>query len=72
MSSVPLKRLRETLDPTDHILIDEARLGGEPVFRGTRVPVKALFDYLRAGDSIDVFLDHFPGVRRDQVEAVIA
>ena len=46
-------------------------LGGTPVFRGTRVPVKALIDYLEAGDSIDVFLDDFPSVSRRQVLAVL-
>ena len=34
-------------------------LGGTPVFVGTRVPVQTLLDYLEAGDSLDVFLDHF-------------
>ena len=40
---------------------------GEPVFTGTRVPVKNLFDYLKGGDSIDEFLEGFPSVRREQV-----
>lgn len=42
-------------------------LGGTPVFVGTRVPIKALFDYLEAGDSLDEFLDDFPSVGRSQV-----
>jgi uncharacterized protein (DUF433 family) len=46
-------------------------LGGTPVFIGTRVPVRALFDHLEAGDSIDDFLEGFPSVRRDQVIAVL-
>jgi uncharacterized protein (DUF433 family) len=46
-------------------------LGGTPVFRGTRVPIKSLFDHLEAGDSIDDFLDGFPSVRRDQVIALL-
>jgi uncharacterized protein (DUF433 family) len=50
---------------------DPARLGGEPVFRGTRVPVKSLFDHLSAGDSVEVFLDDFPGVTREQVRTVL-
>jgi len=50
---------------------DPARLGGEPVFRGTRVPVKSLFDHLSAGDSLETFLDDFPGVTREQVQAVV-
>ncbi|MGG6268556.1 DUF433 domain-containing protein [Leptolyngbya sp. AN03gr2] len=41
-------------------------LGGTPVFVGTRVPVKTLLDYLEAGDSLEVFLDHFPSVSREQ------
>ena len=41
-------------------------LGGTPVFVGTRVPVKNLFDYLEAGDSLDTFLDEFPTVAREQ------
>ncbi len=46
-------------------------MGGEAVFRGTRVPVAALFDYLTAGDSVKVFLDHFPTVEPDQVIALL-
>ncbi len=46
-------------------------LGGTPVFVGTRVPVQSLFDHLEAGDSIDVFLEGFPSVRREQVIAVL-
>ena len=40
--------------------------GGEPVFYGTRVPVKALIDYLKAGDNLDDFLQDFPSVSKDQ------
>lgn len=50
---------------------DPEILGGEPVFAGTRVPVKTLTDYLEAGDSIDVFLDDFPSVTRANVIAFI-
>lgn len=41
-------------------------LGGTPVFVGTRVPMRTLLDYLKAGDSLEVFLDHFPSVSREQ------
>jgi uncharacterized protein (DUF433 family) len=41
-------------------------LSGEPVFTGTRVPVKTLTDYLEGGDTLDVFLDDFPSVTRAQ------
>jgi uncharacterized protein (DUF433 family) len=46
-------------------------LGGTPVFVGTRVPVKILFDYLEAGDSLEVFLDEFPSVSREQAIAAL-
>jgi uncharacterized protein (DUF433 family) len=42
-------------------------MGGTPVFTGTRVPVQTLLDYLKAGESIDDFLDGFPTVTREQV-----
>jgi uncharacterized protein (DUF433 family) len=46
---------------------DPERMSGTPCFTGTRVPIKALFDYLEAGDSLNEFLDAFPGVSREQV-----
>jgi uncharacterized protein (DUF433 family) len=46
-------------------------LGGTPVFAGTRVPVQTLLDYLKAGETIDDFLDGFPSVSRDQVIAFL-
>ena len=50
---------------------DPEILGGAPVFKGTRVPVRSLFDHLKAGDSIEVFLDGFPSVKREQVLGVL-
>jgi uncharacterized protein (DUF433 family) len=50
---------------------DPEILAGTLVFRGTRVPVQSLFDHLKAGDSIEVFLDGFPSVKREQVLAVL-
>ena len=46
-------------------------LGGTPVFVGTRVPVRILFEYLEAGDSLEVFLDQFPSVTRGQAVAAL-
>jgi uncharacterized protein (DUF433 family) len=46
-------------------------MGGLPVFRGTRVPARALLDYLAAGDSLETFLDDFPSVRREQAIALL-
>ena len=53
------------------ICSDPETLGGTPVFVGTRVPVRSLFDHLQAGDSIDGFLEGFSSVRREQVIAVL-
>lgn len=50
---------------------DPTILGGVPVFKGTRVPVRNLIDYLEAGDSLETFLDHFPTVAREQVIAAL-
>jgi uncharacterized protein (DUF433 family) len=53
------------------ICSDRDILGGTPVFLNTRVPVKTLFDYLEAGDSLDLFLDHFPSVEKGQAIIVL-
>ena len=45
--------------------------GGTPVFRGTRVPVHSLFDYLEGGVTLDEFLDQFPSVSRKQALAAL-
>ncbi len=46
-------------------------MGGDPVFRGTRVPIKALFDYLPAGDPLDTFFAGFPTVTREAALAAL-
>ena len=48
------------------------RLGGTPVFTGTRVPVDSLIQHLRAGVTLGEFLDSFPSVSREQAEAFLA
>ena len=58
-------------DPKLVVHRDPEILGGTPVFVGTRVPVKILFDYLEAGDSLEVFLDEFPSVTREQAVAAL-
>ncbi len=50
---------------------DPQILSGTPVFRGTRVPLRALREYLEAGDSLDEFLDDFPSVTREQAVAAL-
>ncbi len=44
---------------------DPEILGGTPVFVGTRVPLKSLYDHLEAGDTLDEFLESFPSVSRE-------
>jgi uncharacterized protein (DUF433 family) len=46
-------------------------LGGTPVFVGTRVPARILFEHLEAGDSLEVFLEQFPSVSREQAVAAL-
>ena len=48
-----------------HVISDPEIVGGTPVFIGTRVPVRILFEHLEAGDSLAVFLDDFPSVSRE-------
>ncbi len=53
------------------IAIDPEILGGIPVFTGTRVPIKALFDYLEGGDSLSDFLEDYPDVAREQAIRIL-
>ena len=53
------------------IEINKNILGGIPVFRGTRVPIKNLWDYLEGGETVEIFLKGFPSVTREQVINVL-
>jgi len=57
-----------TCEAVEH---DSEHMSGAWVFAGTRIPVAALFENLRDGASVDDFLAWFPGVSRDQVEAML-
>ncbi len=58
--------------PLTHLITtDPDTLGGQPVFRGTRVPVESLFDHLEAGVALDAFLEDFPTVTRAQAVAAL-
>ena len=59
------------MSPEQIVRRDPEILGGTPVFRGTRVPVRSLFDYLEGGDTLDEFLRQFPSVRREQAIALL-
>jgi len=50
---------------------DPEIMGGTPVFVGTRVPVRILFEHLEAGDPLEVFLEDFPSVSRDLAVQVL-
>jgi uncharacterized protein (DUF433 family) len=52
---------------TNIVSSNQEVMGGTPVFKGTRVPVQTLIDYLEAGESIDDFLAGFPSVKKEQV-----
>jgi uncharacterized protein (DUF433 family) len=56
----------------DVIQIDSEILGGQPVFKGTRVPVESLFMHLEKGVSLDDFLEDFPTVTKAQVISLLA
>jgi uncharacterized protein (DUF433 family) len=56
---------------TPYISVNPARMHGEPCFKGSRVPVQTLFDYLSAGDTLEEFLDGFAPVTREQAQAVL-
>ncbi len=59
------------MDIRELITIDKEILGGQTVFKGTRVPVETLFDHLEAGISLDVFLEDFPTVSKVQAIALL-
>ena len=66
-----LKAIRERVKANSVIHSNRDYVSGTPVFKGTRVPVRSLFDYLAAGDNLDEFLEGFPTVSREQaIEAL--
>jgi uncharacterized protein (DUF433 family) len=59
------------LNIKDYITIDTDTLGGQPVFKGTRVTVESLFDHLEKGVTMNDFLQDFPTVTKEQAIAII-
>jgi uncharacterized protein (DUF433 family) len=59
------------MDVKELVEVDPEKMGGTPVFTGTRVPIKHLFDYLEGGDTLEIFLDDFPTVTREQALGVL-
>jgi uncharacterized protein (DUF433 family) len=64
-------RMRESTMANHVIVKDPDILGGEPVFRKTRVPFQALLDYLEHGKTLDDFLQQFPSVTRENAIAAL-
>ncbi len=60
-----------TIDKEDFVIVDPEIMHGTPVFKGTRVPIDTLFDYLATGDSLEEFLEDFPSVKREYAEMAI-
>ncbi|PYS62065.1 MAG: hypothetical protein DMF76_09620 [Acidobacteria bacterium] len=52
---------------SDVVHIDPEIMGGTPVFKGTRVPIETLFDYIEGGEPLNEFLEDFPTVTQDEV-----
>ena len=59
------------IELNEHVLTDPEILGGETVFRGTRVPVISLFEHLESDCSLEEFLENFPSVSREAALAVL-
>jgi uncharacterized protein (DUF433 family) len=55
----------------DFVTVDPEIMHGTPVFKGTRVPIDTLFDYLATGDSLEEVLEDFPSVEREYAEMAI-
>lgn len=61
--------LKNALD--NYVSVSPEVLGGTPVFKGTRVPIKILFDYLQGGDNIQEFLENYPTVKKNFAQKVL-
>ena len=64
--------MKLNLIASDFIVISPEILGGTPVFKNSRVPVKTLFDFLKAGDSLNEFLENFPSVDKKDAIGVLS
>ena len=67
----PANEQAKHIQLADYIMAYPEILGGEPVFRGTRVPVASLFEHLESDCPLDEFLENFPSVSREAAVAVI-
>ena len=70
-AAVKFSAAKETMKPEQVINQDPDIHGGVPVFTGTRVPIQSLIDHLKAGESLDYFLEGFPSVSQEQAIAFL-
>jgi uncharacterized protein (DUF433 family) len=61
----------QTIHKDEFVMIDPEIMHGTPVFKGTRVPLETLFDYLATGESLNEFIKDFPSVKREYAEMAI-
>ena len=66
-----LKNKINTIMNYGPINIDPETMGGTPVFKGTRIPVQTLFDYIEGGDSLNEFLDDYPSISKEAAIEVL-
>lgn len=59
------------MEENEIITVNPRIMSGTPVFTGTRVPVESLIAHIKAGDTLEDFLEGFPGVQREQAEAFL-
>jgi uncharacterized protein (DUF433 family) len=59
------------MENSEIITVNPRVMSGTPVFAGTRVPVESLIAHIKAGDTLEDFLEGFPGIRREQAEAFL-
>jgi uncharacterized protein (DUF433 family) len=71
IDSEPAANLNHFMSGNDLVLVDPDILGGTPVFRGTRVPIQTLFDYLEDNYTLEQFSDFFPTVTMEMARSVL-
>lgn len=68
---MPVAEALEKIDVSSFITRDSEIMGGQACFKGTRVPIQALFDHLEAGEALESFFDGYPRVTRTQVYSAL-
>ena len=66
-----MKSMNLNSDLNKYVTVSSDILGGTPVFKNTRVPIKILFDYLQGGENLQEFLDNYPTVEKSFAQKVL-